>query len=97
MPRGALTEKIQIIAKKRLGREISLRELRLMPYIQYVMLNNQKLDPGKISQEERDILAVWRKEGHIEGGAGGLGITKFFYDTMCEILWEGYVVGGADQ
>lgn len=93
--RGALTPEIQTVAQLHLKREISRTELRLMPYIQYVMMNDQKLDPRKINQEEREILRLWKEEGHIEGGACGLAITREFWDAICAILWFGYIIGGA--
>ena len=89
--RGALTKAVQKIAKEKIGREITLRELRLIPYIQYVMLNEQKLEPIKINSEEREVLKKWKEEKYIEGGATGLSITKEFWDFMCEILFESYV------
>ncbi len=92
--RGVLTEKIQEIARARIGREITTTELKLYPYIDYVMKNNQRLDISKINGEEREILSMLRKKGHIDGGASGLDITKEFYDYIQEVLWEGYVVGG---
>ena len=93
--RGAITDKIQEIAKKHLKREITTTELRLLPYIQFVMMNEQKLDIAKINSEERKVLALWKKKDLIEGGAGGLSICKEFWDFMNEVLWEGYVVGGS--
>lgn len=89
--RGALTPQIQEIAKKHLGREISSRELRLMPYIQYEAMNSQKIDPNKMNAEERTIWQSWKKQGWVDGGMTGIGITKDFWDTMNEILWLGYV------
>ena len=89
--RGSLTEKAQEIAKKFLGREITVVELRMYPYIQYVMMNDQKIDPIKCNQEDREVLALLRKAGHIEGGASGLRITKEFWDYLCGILFETYV------
>jgi len=97
MGRGALTDRIQEIAVGFLGREITTRELRLYAYVDFVMKNEQRIDPNKIETVERDVLSVLRKEGHIEGGAGGLSMTKEFYDYLQEVLWEGYVVGGAYQ
>lgn len=94
--RGVLTEKIQSIAKEKLGREITVLELRLMPYIQFVMMNEQKLDIRKINEKEKKILHQWRLEEYIEGGASGMSITKEFWDAMCEILFEAYVIGGAN-
>lgn len=89
--RGALTDNIKKKSKETLGYEISLRELRLMPYVQFIMMNDQKIDPNKINQEERNILSSWREKGYIEGGASGLAVTKEFYDAVSEILWLGYV------
>ena len=93
--RGVLTEEIQRIARRRFGRTITLRELRLMPYIQYVMVNEQRIDIRKINSEEREVLKKWREEKHIEGGASGLSITEYFWDTINEIIFQGYVIGGS--
>jgi len=78
-------------AKELLGYEIDTTELRLIPYAHHVMINNQKIDPNKINQEEREILSKWREKGFIEGGAGGLAVTKEFWDSMGEILFISYV------
>jgi len=89
--RGALTDKIQEIAVKHTGSKITQEELRLLPYVQYVMMNGQKLDIAKISSSERDILKKWKDAEYIEGGASGLAITREFWDFMCDILFEAYV------
>lgn len=86
-----LSPRVQAAAKASvIGREITVRELRLMPYLQYVMVNERCLDPRHVNQEERDILAEWRKAGWIEGGASGLSMTKEFWTALQEILWAGY-------
>lgn len=85
--RGQLTDRIKEKSKSLLGYEISQKELRLMPYVHFVMMNEQKLDIRKIDSEEREILSKWRSSGHIEGGASQMGITKQFYDALCEILF----------
>jgi hypothetical protein len=92
--RGKLTQEINDIAKMMIGREISQVELRLIAYIQYVMMNEQRIDIAKINQEERKILSNWRKEGVIDGGASPMSITKPFWNFMCEVLFEGYVKEG---
>jgi len=89
--RGQLTERIRVKSKELLGYEINQVELRLMPYIQYEMMNNHRIEPKKINAEEREVLSACRKKGYIEGGAGGLGITKEFWDKINEILFLGYV------
>jgi len=63
MARGAITNEIKGKAQDLLGIEdMSVKELRLMPYIQSVMVNDQKIDPNKINSEERKILSGWRKK-----------------------------------
>jgi len=91
MGRGELTDEVQKMAIACLGREISLIELRLMPYIQYQMINEQRIDPQRINQEERGALSKWREEGYIDGGASGLSITKKFWDSINQILFIAYV------
>jgi hypothetical protein len=89
--RGQLTERIKQRSKELLGYEIGVVELRLMPYVQYVMMNDQRIDRQKVNQADRDILAKWRKAGHIDGGAGGLQITRAFWDIICDICFLGYI------
>ncbi len=94
--RGALTEKIQELAKGFLGREITVRELRLYPHLDYLMKNDQNIDPRHINKEDRIILGILRKQGHIKGGMSGLAMTKEFYDYINQVLWYGYVVDAFD-
>lgn len=89
--RGQLTPEVQQKAVEVLGREISREELRLMPYVQYVMMNEQRIDANRINTSEREILSSWRSEDWIEGGAGGLAVSKHFWDALSEILWLSYV------
>ena len=87
-----LTDEIQELAREFLGRELTTVELRLYPYLDYLMKNEQKIRPAHTNAADRDILATLRGEGHIEGGASGLSMTKEFYDYINQVLWYGYVV-----
>jgi len=89
--RGCLTNRIKEKSKKLFHYEITEQELRLMVHIQYVMCNDQKIDPNKISSDERKILSEWRDREYIEGGVSGLSITKDFWDAICELIFLGYV------
>lgn len=91
MGRGAITGRVSEASKAFYGRPIAQDELRLLPYIQYEMVNSRKLDPNKISPREREIMSFWREKGWIEGGASGLYISKPFWDFICEMLWIAYV------
>ena len=89
--RGMLTDRVNAKSKELLGYEMEQKELRLMPYILYVMTNNQKLDPNHIDGEERKIIRKWKDKGYVEGGAAGLTITKKFWNIVTEIMFLGYV------
>ena len=89
--RGALTERIKEKSKELLGYEIKITELRLMAYIQFTMCNSQKINGHSINKEDREIMSKWRKTGHIEGGMAQMGITKEFWDAICELIFLGYV------
>lgn len=89
--RGQLTERIKRRSAELLGYEINREELRLMPYILTVMMNEQKIRIRHIGGGERGILRKWREAGHIEGEASGLRITEKFWNIICEIVRLGYV------
>ena len=89
--RGDLTKRIKVKSKELLGYEITQTELRLMPYILTVMMNEQRIVPRHCSQDDREVLSKWRKAGHTEGGASSLQITEEFWNIICEIIRLGYV------
>lgn len=89
--RGQLTDRIIKKSEELLGYAISVQELRLMVYVQYVMTNHQHIDIEKVNNVERKILPKWREAGHITGRASQMGITKEFWDILCEIVFLGYV------
>lgn len=89
--RGQLTDRIKKKSKELLGYEIDVTELRLMPYIMYVMMNSQKIGPEHCNGDDRVILKKWREAGHTEGGASGLQITEEFWNIICDIVRLGYV------
>lgn len=80
-------------------RRIQTDELRLIPYIQYLLTNSEDIDQRKINDNDRKILAQWESEGHftrtrIKGKVGSyeLSVTKEFWDFMCKVLWQSYVI-----
>lgn len=89
--KGRLTSRIKSKSKELLGYEMNQEELRLMPYIHYVMVNEHKVNPNHIGGGEREILQKWREAGYMEGGASGMTITKEFWNILSEIIFLGYV------
>lgn len=90
MARGILTPEIKELSKKLLGYTINQKELILMPYIQYVMMNEKEIDMRKLNYEEIDIVKLWEKMKFIEFIDDKLKMTKEFWDSICQILWLGY-------
>ena len=89
--RGQLTDETNTRMKMYLGREASITELHLMPYVQFTMMNNQKLDVKKINKDEREILSLWRKAGYITGGASKMTMDAGFWEFINMILYDAYV------
>lgn len=89
--RGQLTDRIKKKSQELLGYEMDVTELRLMPYILTIMMNDQCIDPAKCNQDDRKILSKWRKARYIEGGMSGLLITEEFWNIICTIVRIGYV------
>lgn len=91
--RGRLTETIQQKSKSFLGREITTKELRLYPYLDYCWKNGGKIDPKKTDLDETLIIAnlddagLIRLEGYCE-----INPTREFYNFVQDILAESYVM-----
>lgn len=90
--RGCLTNETKEKAEKYLGREFTVKELRLYPYIQYCVMNGGYIDRNKISDEERDILRNLVNEKHlIRGYSARFYLTRDFWMFMNDILADTYV------
>lgn len=95
--RGSLSKKVQNKAKELIGRELSRDELRLIPYMQYVMVNDQKIDICKLNGKDEKIMREWNEANYyyaIQYGSEEsyrLVITKELWNFMCEILFIAYV------
>lgn len=91
MGRGALSDEIKKYSKEKLGYEIYVKELRLIPYVHYCLTNSRNLEVRQINEEERLIWQQWKEKGYVKGGATRINVTKKFWEFMNEILWLGYV------
>lgn len=94
MGRGRLTDEVKKISKDMLGYEISQRELRLLPYLMSVTLDNFPMDRKRINRDENRILNKWEEKGFvsIESADNGrmLFLTERFYKAVSAILMVGY-------
>ena len=71
--------------------EITQTELRLMPYVQYCLMNDQNIAPACCNKDDREVFSKWRERGWICAMSTGLQVSSEFYDIMCKILKVGYV------
>lgn len=91
MGRGMLTEEAKKYALDFLKREISVKELRLYPYIDYCLKNSTSWSLNKINKEEIDILNILEKEGHIAYSSERVFCTIKFYDYIQKMMALTYV------
>ena len=61
--RGEFTDEVRKYMERYFGRESSVKELRLIPYIHYVMTNDQRVQQGRLNDKEKAILSQWKEEG----------------------------------
>lgn len=87
MSRGVITKTVQ----EKYG--MTLEEFRLIPYVQYLLVNQEPVDPGKVSGEEREILQKWRDKGYLTFSIQEpLTVSREFWDIMNNFLWDSYVL-----
>lgn len=98
--RGAVSARIKARSKELMGEEITTTELRLLPFLQYVLVNSQRVSPEKVNQGDKDIMSKWVEKGYILDGVTQKGrpmlgsklkVTKEFWGIMLELIWLGYV------
>jgi len=86
--RGVLTDAI-----KDKYHTLTLKKLRLLPYLQYLIMNSMPVDPAKIDSEERAILSDWRDKGYISYSmTEPCACTRKFWNMMNDILFHTYVL-----
>lgn len=91
--RGQLNEDVQKLSQAFFGRDITLTELRLFPYIDYCLKNGGKFDPRKINAQEVDICCEYTKKypQHFNFTLCEIEISKEFYQFIQDVLWIAYV------
>ncbi len=92
--RGQLSPEIQNISKEFFGYEITKTDLRLFPYILYIIQNNRYFETIKLNHEEIILLNTWKDKKLINPSFTNGEITtisKKFYDYITQIIWLGYI------
>lgn len=91
--RGALTDELKGFYLEKTKRELTKRELRLLPFILHCGLNNGRIVSGNLNGEEIVILESLDEAGFIFYSRSGemVGITEEYFDIVCEILKHSYL------
>lgn len=98
--RGCLDEQLAEKYEAILGHPMTVRELRLIPYLQYLVVNRQPWSIGKMRQSEVEICNEWQRRGWLLASSSApLRVSREFWDFMNDVLWDSYALhlseGGA--
>lgn len=95
MGRGVINDEVREVCRRAFGTELSLTQLRLLPYLQYTLMSTREIDSRKINEDELFILAEWSELGYLQIVGLQLEVTKKFWDAMNDVLWVAYAGGYA--
>jgi hypothetical protein len=76
-------------ARVLLGHDLTLRELRLLPFIDYCC-KNSCFKRICISMEEKAVIEDWEAMDLLRAG-DSVKVSQRFYSFMCHALWDAYV------
>ena len=82
------------------GEKFNQATIRLLPYLYYTALDQQPVDRKKISGVEKELLVIWtdKKLCSCYPFFEPVRFTnKDFYNLVCEILYEGYILNSEDE
>lgn len=92
---AAIKAALQVRYKTETGLDLDKTNLHLLPYIQYVLMNEQIVDRAKLSREEAKIIKDLRDAGCLGVRSNGkFQCTDRFWACMNEILYYTYVDRG---
>lgn len=96
--RGMITDDAKTFYREALGRELTQVELRLMPFIQYTVINEGVFDGRKVNRFERAVLNDLESAGLLlfrrvpsRAGMYRIAVSEKYWDAMCDVLKICYV------
>ena len=90
MSRGQITDGVKKVSMGQLGYAIDTAELRLMPYLQYCMVNSEAMSERRMNDGDHKVLRKWKGKGFIDSAGLRPKLTKKFYVAIMEILCVAY-------
>lgn len=95
--RGEFTPAVEgalILALVSLGyrEKITEHHLRFIPYLFSCAMNSKRLEPIRITAQERKIFRAWRDLGLVSGGASSpVKLSISMWRNLSNVLWMAYV------
>jgi len=94
--RGMLTPSVQAVSKEFLGKELTIRQLRLFPYLYFTMVDDQIIESKRINGEEMATLEAWEDENYLLLAPHNQNIRIVemsfrFWSFISEVLFLSYV------
>lgn len=77
--------------EKLTGIRLDEDNIRLLPYIQYVLMNEQMFDRSKITLEGKAIIQELKAKGCLIDYKGRIRCTLEFWTVLNEVLYLAYV------
>lgn len=73
------------------GVRLDRKNIRLLPYIQYVLMNEQVFDISKITLQENAIIQELKSKGCLIDHKGRIRCTLDFWTVLNDVLYLAYV------
>lgn len=86
-PRGKLENANVNLYKEITGRDLTVLELRLLPFIQNCFINKKLMNGNNLNKEEKDILKEMNDVGLINFGRAK-GSVGFYFIEINQSLWN---------
>lgn len=89
--RGQLTPRIAAFGQAAFGHEFTQRDLRLIPYLHYVIINHGVINMRKLNEDEWARLQQWEDAGLLAiVGDTITRVTPRLWMAINHLLWLGY-------
>lgn len=87
--RGAMNDELAKKHEGFLGHPLTLTEIRLIPYIQYCAVNQQRADRSRMNADERKLLNEWEQASYLVRFPY-IVPTREFWQFMSDVLFDFY-------
>ncbi len=88
--RGLINEELIAWTEGHNGETITIDELQLLPYLIDCSMNNNSIDPRKVTPDERVVLKKFKDKGWVNNDlAQKVQISKLGYEFFCGALFYG--------